>query len=143
MVTSKLAAKLQANPSPHYPPLCLLPKAPVRALPRPHRRRLFPLPRAGRRGAGATCYEPKHDGREASRRLERYRGVHLWLRTKPAILETSISEKTPEQYERNGTRLHAARVTGQPVDLTKHEISSSTFFMPIGRRYVGSLRLWR
>ena len=52
-----------------------------------------------------------------------------WLRGEAAaILGTEVSPKTIEQYKRNGARLHAARVTGQPVDLTKHEGSSATFY---------------
>lgn len=55
--------------------------------------------------------------------------VNVWLREQAqAIVAAKVSDKTRELYERNGARLHAARVPGEPVDLRPHEGSASTFY---------------
>lgn len=55
--------------------------------------------------------------------------ISPWLRAEAAaVLASQVSPKTVEQYERNGARLHAARVLGEPVDLSKHTGSASTFY---------------
>lgn len=59
--------------------------------------------------------------------LKGMEGVNVWLRARAdEILAEPIGEKTAEQYERNGERLHLARVPGQPVDLSGY--SGSTFY---------------
>jgi integrase len=55
--------------------------------------------------------------------------IDSWLRGEAGvILGAAVSPKTVEQYKRNGARLHAAREKGKPVDLSKHEGSSATFY---------------
>lgn len=55
--------------------------------------------------------------------------VHVWLREQAQIiLATEVSDKTKEQYERNGVRLNASRSTGEPIDLTEFEGSASTYY---------------
>jgi integrase len=55
--------------------------------------------------------------------------IDSWLRGEAgAVLGAAVSPKTVEQYKRNGARLHAAREKGKPVDLSKHEGSSATFY---------------
>jgi integrase len=55
--------------------------------------------------------------------------IDSWLRGEAGvILGAAVSPKTVEQYKRNGARLHAAREQGKPVDLSKHEGSSATFY---------------
>lgn len=127
MVTSKLAAKFKASLQP--PPLVVA-KGTASAAPAavPSSGEGSPAP-GGVGAGGRPATNQSTTGAKRPAVLKGIDGVHLWLRDEAkAILETSISEKTLEQYERNGTRLHAARVTGQPVDLTKHEGSSSTFY---------------
>ena len=55
--------------------------------------------------------------------------VNAWLRTAAAeVLAAKVSDKTRELYERNGARLDAARVIGEPVDLQPYESRSATFY---------------
>lgn len=129
MVTSKLAAKLRQS-IPALPPVVPVAEGIGKGAPAPAPSTVSGSPAPVGVGAGGRpATNQSTTGAKRPAVLKGIDGVHLWLRDEAkAILETSISEKTLEQYERNGTRLHAARVTGHPVDLTKHEGSSSTFY---------------
>ena len=124
MVTSKLAARLRQS-IPTLPP-APAPAAKGAPAPAPSASG-SPAPvgvGAGGRPAAATNRTTvRPDVLKGREKLD------SWLRGEAAaILGTEVSPKTIEQYKRNGARLHAARVTGQPVDLTKHEGSSATFY---------------
>ena len=126
MVTSKLAAKLRQS-IPKLPPAPAAPAAKGAPAPLPSVHS-SPAPT----GVGAGGQPPISQRTTGAKRPAVLKGldrVHLWLRDEAkAILETSISEKTLEQYKRNGARLHAARAAGEPVNLSKHEGSSATFY---------------
>ena len=124
MVTSNLAAKLRQS-IPKLPPA---PAPAAKGAP-------APAPSSGGSpapvGVGAGGRPAAATNRTTVRPdvLKGREKLDSWLRGEAAaILGTEVSPKTIEQYKRNGARLHAARVTGQPVDLTKHEGSSATFY---------------
>lgn len=128
MVTSKLAARLRQS-IPTLPPAVPVAEGTGKgaSAPAPSAVSGSPAPvgvGAGGRPAAATNRTTvRPDVLKGREKLD------SWLRGEAAaILGTEVSPKTIEQYKRNGARLHAARVTGQPVDLTKHEGSSATFY---------------
>lgn len=129
MVTSKLAAKFKASLRP-------LPSASddAKGMPQtalavvPSKSDNSPVP-DGMGVGGQPNPSQRTSGVKRPAVLKGMEGLNPWLRTEAnAILATAITEKTLAQYERNGARLHAARVPGEPVDLSKHEGSSSTFY---------------
>jgi hypothetical protein len=55
--------------------------------------------------------------------------LHIWLKEQATeILSLTVSEKTKEQYTRNGQRLDKERQEGNAVSLTKYEGKASTFY---------------
>jgi integrase len=55
--------------------------------------------------------------------------IDEWLRAEcDALLLQKISDKSKEQYRRNGKRLDGLRVVGEAVDLSKHEGRGQTYY---------------
>ena len=55
--------------------------------------------------------------------------LHVWLKEQATeILSVAVTEKTKEQYLRNGKRLDAERQEGNAVSLQKYEGKASTFY---------------
>lgn len=55
--------------------------------------------------------------------------LHIWLKEQATeILSVTVTEKTKEQYLRNGKRLDAERQEGNAVSLEKYEGKASTFY---------------
>ena len=124
MVTSNLAAKLRQS-IPKLPPA---PAPAAKGAP-------APAPSSGGSpapvGVGAGGRPAAATNRTTVRPdvLKGREKLDSWLRGEAAaILGAEVSPKTVEQYKRNGARLHAAREQGKPVDLSKHEGSSATFY---------------
>lgn len=55
--------------------------------------------------------------------------IDSWLKTEcDLVLAQQVSEKSKEQYRRNGMRFDGSRVAGEAVSLAEHEGRSSTFY---------------
>ena len=129
MVTSKLAAKLRQS-IPTLPPAVPVAEGTGKGAPAPAPSTVSGSPAPDGVGAGGRpATSQRTTGAKRPAVLKGMESLNVWLRKEAAeILTGQHSDKTLAQYERNGTRLHAARVVGQPVDLTKHEGSSATFY---------------
>ena len=129
MVTSKLAAKLRQS-IPALPPAVPVAEGTGKGAPAPAPAAVSGSPAPNGVGAGGQpATSQRTTGAKRPAVLKGMESLNAWLRKEAAqILEGQHSGKTLAQYERNGARLHAARVAGQPVDLTKHEGSSATFY---------------
>lgn len=130
MVTSKLAAKFRSSlPSP--PPAVPVAEGLGKGAPAPVSLSGGGSPAPDGVGAGGqpAATNPRPAGAKRPAVLKGMEGAGAWLRTESVeILAGQHSEKTLEQYERNGARLHAGRVAGEPVNLSKHEGSAATFY---------------
>ena len=128
MVTSKLAAKLRQS-IPTLPPVVPVAEGTGKGASAPAPSTVSGSPAPDGVGAGGRPAAATNRTTVRPDVLKGREKLDSWLRGEAAaILGTEVSPKTIEQYKRNGARLHAARVTGQPVDLTKHEGSSATFY---------------
>ena len=128
MVTSKLAAKLRQS-IPTLPPAVPVAEGTGKGAPAPAPSTVSGSPAPDGVGAGGR---PATSQRTTTVRPDVLKGrekIDSWLRGEAGvILGAAVSPKTVEQYKRNGARLHAAREQGKPVDLSKHEGSSATFY---------------
>ena len=128
MVTSKLAAKLRQS-IPTLPPAVPVAEGTSKGAPAPAPSSVSGSPAPDGVGAGGR---PAASQRTTAVRPDVLKGrekIDSWLRGEAGvILGAAVSPKTVEQYKRNGARLHAAREQGKPVDLSKHEGSSATFY---------------
>ena len=128
MVTSKLAAKLRQS-IPTLPPAVPVAEGTGKGAPAPAPSSVSGSPAPDGVGAGGP---PARSQRTTAVRPDVLKGrekIDSWLRGEAGvILGAAVSPKTVEQYKRNGARLHAAREQGKPVDLSKHEGSSATFY---------------
>ena len=128
MVTSKLAAKLRQS-IPTLPPAVPVAEGTGKGAPAPAPSTVSGSPAPDGVGAGGR---PATSQRTTAVRPDVLKGrekIDSWLRGEAGvILGAAVSPKTVEQYKRNGARLHAAREKGKPVDLSKHEGSSATFY---------------
>lgn len=128
MVTSKLAAKLRQS-IPTLPPVVPVAEGTGKGASAPAPSAVSGSPAPDGVGAGGR---PATSQRTTTVRPDVLKGrekIDSWLRGEAGvILGAAVSPKTVEQYKRNGARLHAAREQGKPVDLSKHEGSSATFY---------------
>ena len=128
MVTSKLAAKLRQS-IPTLPPVVPVAEGTGKGASAPAPSTVSGSPAPDGVGAGGR---PATSQRTTAVRPDVLKGrekIDSWLRGEAGvILGAAVSPKTVEQYKRNGARLHAAREQGKPVDLSKHEGSSATFY---------------
>ena len=128
MVTSKLAAKLRQS-IPTLPPVVPVAEGTGKGASAPAPSTVSGSPAPDGVGAGGR---PATSQRTTTVRPDVLKGrekIDSWLRGEAGvILGAAVSPKTVEQYKRNGARLHAAREQGKPVDLSKHEGSSATFY---------------
>ena len=128
MVTSKLAARLRQS-IPTLPPAVPVAEGTGKGASAPAPSAVSGSPAPVGVGAGGR---PATSQRTTTVRPDVLKGrekIDSWLRGEAGvILGAAVSPKTVEQYKRNGARLHAAREQGKPVDLSKHEGSSATFY---------------
>ena len=128
MVTSKLAARLRQS-IPTLPPAVPVAEGTGKGASAPAPSAVSGSPAPVGVGAGGR---PATSQRTTTVRPDVLKGrekIDSWLRGEAGvILGAAVSPKTVEQYKRNGARLHAAREKGKPVDLSKHEGSSATFY---------------
>jgi integrase len=55
--------------------------------------------------------------------------IEQWLKAESdAVMSQPVSDKSVEQYRRNGARIDATRVTGEPVSLSEFEGKPSTYY---------------
>ena len=131
MVSSKLAAKFKASLQPLPPASApVVAEGTAQAAPAAVPSRGEGSPAPGGVGAGGRLPDsPSKSGALRPDVLRGMKSVNAWLSEEAAaVLASQVSPKTVEQYERNGARLHAARALGEPVDLSKHTGSASTFY---------------